>query len=281
MQNVYSEQELHTIILPLAKKISKLYKKNKTVIIAIQGGQGTGKSVLSTFLKAYLFGIGYKVQRFSIDDFYTSDKHRHGLKKKYKNNPFYQISRGMPGTHRVTLLHKTLQKIRKGKSFDIPIFDKSIHEAHGDILPNSIHVTGRQDFIFFEGWCVGMPVVSSKSLQNTCKKHRIKLKILDPELKHHKIVLRYLKSYQKLWKCIDYTIMLKPDSVSSIKQWRNQQEEELKQKKGQGMSKEQISNFVEPYLPFTYLCYDKIKPNLRILIDKTHRFYKLESKNST
>ena len=122
---VFSEQELKKVILPLARKITNLYKKGETTIIGIQGGQGTGKTTLVNFLKEHLISVGYKVESFSIDDFYFSYKKRKQLAKKNKNNPFYQIPRGMPGTHKIRELKGVLTKSKQGKSFQIPIFDKS------------------------------------------------------------------------------------------------------------------------------------------------------------
>ena len=130
---IYSERELKEVILPLAKKITRLYNEKKTVFVGIQGGQGTGKTTLVHFLKAHLQATGYKVKSFSIDDFYTSSFHRQRLANTLIDNPFYQIRRGMPGTHRVKVLNNVLKKAKQGKSFIIPIFDKSLNRAWGDL----------------------------------------------------------------------------------------------------------------------------------------------------
>ena len=106
-----------------------------------------------------------------------------------------------------------------------------------------------------------------------CRKNKIDLLKLDPELQYSKVVLQFATKYQKLWTFIDYFIMLKPQSSELHKRWRTQQEEELRAKTGKGMSKVDVQRFVDVFLPFTYLCYEEVKANVKILIDQKHRMY--------
>ncbi len=275
--SVYTKEEIRRILAPLANSIISRIKKSRisgrTLIVGIQGGQGTGKTTLVTFLKKYLSAKGYRVEAFSIDDFYKTWKERLALARKYPQNPYYHISRGLPGTHRVELLRSVLQKLKAGKSAELPVFDKSLRHAQGDVSPATRKVRGRNDIILFEGWCLGLPVISLKELSRIGKKHAIPLKKLDPTRKHSAVVLRFLKEYQPLWKQIDYMIMLKPDSSRLHFQWRWQQEKELKKKTGRGMTKQQVERFVQPYLPFTYACYEKVKADAVLRIDKEHSIY--------
>lgn len=274
VKSLYTQRELEQFLVPLAEQIISLHKPKSTVIVGIQGGQGTGKTTLSTFLQHLLSHLGYAVQHFSIDDFYETYAYRKTLAKKLKNNPFYDISRGMPGTHRVKYLWSVLQRAKAGKRFSIPVFDKSLHHAQGDVSTKTIPVTGRQDFILFEGWCLGMPTVSSETLMTICKKNKIPLKNIDHSLQYHKKVLFFLKPYQLIWKKIDYFVMLKPDSLELHKQWRLQQERELQQKTGRGMSKKEVHSFVDVFLPFTYVCYEKVKADIVLYINKKHNLYR-------
>jgi D-glycerate 3-kinase len=273
---VYSRKELDKVILPLVKKIVKKYNPGKTVIVGISGGQGTGKSCLAEFVKEDIKVAGYNVTSFSIDDFYNTFKQRKNLARKLGGNPFYQISRGMPGTHRVKMLEKVLQRAKKGKSLIIPKFDKSLHSAWGGISKEKLKINKKQDFIILEGWCLGMPYLSSKKFIDFCKKKKFDLKWIDPGLVSHKEVLKQSRSYLKLWKLIDYMVLLKADSLDLHEKWRYQQEFELKQKTGKGMSKEEIYNFVNVYLPFTLLCSEKVKSNVKIMINKKHEFYEIK-----
>jgi len=271
----FTKEEEKRIIVPIAERLSRSHQQGTTTIVGIQGGQGTGKTTIVKILEKHLRKQRFKVQSFSIDDYYKSWRERKALQEKYPANPFYQISRGLPGTHRVKFLLETLQKAKAGKDFDIPIFDKSLYDGKGDVLSKIRKVKGRQDFVILEGWCVGMPEVSSQKLVEICKRNQINLKKLDPKLQEHKVVLHFVKDYQPLWKLLDYQIMLKADSPEVHKKWRLLQEKRLKDKKGQGMSKQEVHAFVEPFLPFTYVCYDLIKPDVKVLIDEKHNFYRI------
>lgn len=273
--SIYSSQEIRSILFPLLHQLKSQYQPGKTQIIGIQGGQGTGKTTLVRFLEEGLRRLGYRVVSFSIDDFYTSYAERKQLSKKYPGNPFYHISRGLPGTHRVDYLLKTLKALKAGKPTTLPVFDKSLHQAAGDISKKTIPVRGRQDFVLFEGWCVGIPAVSSAEFIRTCRKRGVLLRKLDPLLVNHKTVLQFIKKYQPVWKFLNYFIMLQPTSLELHQKWRLQQEQELKQKTGRGMTKKEIDEFVEPYLPFTCLSYERIKPNVKILVNEWHKFYKM------
>ena len=276
----FTKEEEERIIVPIVEKLHKIHKKGTTIIVGLQGGQGTGKTTIVKFLGKHLQKQGFKVQSFSLDDFYKTYKERQQLQQKYPNNPFYQISRGLPGTHRVNFLLETLQKIKAGKNFEIPIFDKSLYDGKGDILSKTRKVKGRQDFLILEGWCVGMPEVSSQNFLEICNRNNINIKKIDPKLQAHKVALNFTKEYQPIWKLLDYQIMLKADSPEMHKKWRLLQEKRLKVAKGEGMNKKEVHAFVEPFLPFTYVCYDLIKPDVKVLIDEKHRFYRIVFRNS-
>lgn len=275
----FTKEEEKRIIVLIAEKLQKIHRKGATTIVGIQGGQGTGKTTIIQFLEKQLKKKEFKVQSFSIDDFYKTWKERKELQRKYSSNPFYQISRGLPGTHRVKLLLATLQKAKAGKDFEIPIFEKSLYGGKGDVLSKTRKVKGRQDFVILEGWCVGIPEVSSQKFLKICKRNNINIGKIDYEKQHHKVVLSFVKEYQPIWKLLDYQIMLKADSPEVHKQWRLLQEKKLKEKKGQGMGKKEVSAFVEPFLPFTYICYDLITPDVKVLIDEKHNFYRITFKN--
>ena len=106
--------KLNTFYLPLSEWIYSTYKKdNRTKIIGLSGGQGAGKSTITEILKFILKRkYGLELCIFSIDDFYKTKAER---KKMSKNVHSLFITRGVPGTHDVSLLQKTLTNLKKKK----------------------------------------------------------------------------------------------------------------------------------------------------------------------
>lgn len=275
----YSPEQRERCLDPLVQTIRDLRKNGQTVIVAIQGGQGTGKTTLASYLVGRLSTEGYRVVSFSIDDFYTSFEDRRNLAAQHPGNPYYQLPRGMPGTHRTTLLYNTLSGLKGGKDVDLPVFDKSVRQAHGDIAEDVVPVRGRQDFIIFEGWCIAMPAATSEELIDICRRqHLFDISPL-PSAEHRNAVLAHLAAYQPLWKLIDFLVMLRPDSPQLHEGWRLEQEKDLIARTGDGMQEEQVCELVRHFLPFTYLCYEKISPNTCIWISKTHSFYEITTPN--
>ena len=92
------EKMIRSFLIPVSEWISKKTNKKKTLIIGLAGGQGSGKttisSILSIILKKY-----FKLNVFiiSIDDFYKTREDRKTLSKK--KHPLL-ITRGVPGTQR-------------------------------------------------------------------------------------------------------------------------------------------------------------------------------------
>ncbi|MBD3249135.1 hypothetical protein GF336_03760 [Candidatus Woesearchaeota archaeon] len=268
----YSKKEFDNFIASLVEKIIEKYDKNKTSIIGIQGGQGTGKTTLVKYLKNILDKLNYSSISFSIDDFYKSYDERTSLAKKFKDNPFYQIARGMPGTHRIEYLSEVFDKIKKGEKFKIPIFDKSLHDAAGDIS-GEVKAEKRPDFVFFEGWILGMPCIEPKELLKICRNHDVDTSWFD--VSDLKDMMNFCSGYERLWDYLDMFIVLKAEELELHYKWRYEQEVSLKKKKGKGMSKEEVYDFVKHYIPITLLIYQKAKPDLKLKIDKKHEFFEI------
>ena len=118
--------KLNKFYLPLSEWIYSIYNKDrKTKIIGISGGQGAGKSTITGILKLILkkkYGLNICV--FSIDDFYKKKSDR--LKMSKRTHPLF-ITRGVPGTHDIALINKTIKKLKQKKfrTVLIPKFDKS------------------------------------------------------------------------------------------------------------------------------------------------------------
>ena len=132
-QDVLSEpfrnkiSQLNDFFLPISKMIYQVYSKdNKTKIIGLTGGQGSGKSTISNILKIILKeNFNLETVIFSIDDFYKTLKER---KNMSKNISSLFLTRGVPGTHDTKMLLKCITKLKKYKFTKtvIPRFDKAL-----------------------------------------------------------------------------------------------------------------------------------------------------------
>jgi D-glycerate 3-kinase len=272
----YSSDQLTCCIEPLVRRIQGLHKNGTTVIAGIAGGQGTGKTTLAGYLAKKLSDEGNRVVSFSIDDFYTTNKSRQRLSAQYPGNPFYELPRGMPGTHRVSALYDALSRLKNGDDVDLPVFDKSANRGRGEVTGRVAVVRGRQDFVLFEGWCIGMPKTTSEEMIEACRRQHLSDFHPLPAPDDIMAVLSHLGPYQKIWKFIDFLVMLQPDSLGLHEKWRLDQEKELIARTGAGMSAEQVTNMVRRFLPFTCLCNDKCAPDLCIRINKGHDYYGLQ-----
>ena len=263
--------------LPLSKWIYSVYEKDKKIkIIGLSGGQGAGKSTITSILKLILKSrYGLELCIFSIDDFYKTRNER--IKMSEKVHPLF-ITRGVPGTHDINLINMTIKQLKKKKfkSVLIPKFDKSIDNR----LKKSkwIKVKKQPDIIIFEGWCVGARNQKSNFLK---KPLNIVEKKYDANLRWRKKVNHHLKTnYKKLFNKIDKLVYLKAPSFNHIFHWRLHQEQKLKltSKSKRIMSKSKIKEFIMFYERITRQMmkdFSKIS-DLTIFLDKKHRSTKMK-----
>lgn len=270
---VYTESQIKEYVDPLVKNIQKLISSDRTVIIGVAGGLGCGKSTLSSFVMDRLRTGGHSAENFSIDDFITSYEDRQKMAAEHQGNPFYQIYRAMPGTHRVDDLYKVLEEVKDGRDFELPIFDKSLREGWGDISPETKKVTGRQDVVIFEGWLVGTPYVSSERFIGACERNGVDLRAIDPKLEHHKMLLSEIRNYQKLWGFLDYLVMLKAESNELHHKWRY--EAEITKAKENARPEKEVHKYVDIFMPLIIAGYEFARPDVTITLDKNHKFSKI------
>jgi len=269
--------KLNKFYLPLSEWIYSIYKKDKKIkIVGLSGGQGAGKSTITGILKFILrrkYGLDLCV--FSIDDFYKTKAER---KKMSKNiHPLF-LTRGVPGTHDLSLINKTIKKLRKRnfKTVFIPKFDKSIDDRSRKSKWQKIK--NPPNVIIFEGWCVGAKHQKSSDLKKSLNLIERKY---DLDLSWRKTVNNCLKNqYKKLFNKIDKLVYLKAPSFDYIFKWRLLQEKKMKLtlKSKKIMSKSQIKEFIMFYERITKHMmknYSKIS-DLTVFLDKSHRSKKMK-----
>ena len=269
--------KLNTFYLPLSRWLYSIYVKDKkTKIVGLSGGQGAGKSTITAILKFILQKeYGLKICIFSIDDFYKTKNERIKMSKQVHH---LFLTRGVPGTHDVNLLNKTLKELKrkKFKRVLIPKFDKSIDDRSK--MNKWQKVENRPHIIIFEGWCVGAKHQKNIDLVKPLNKVE---RMHDPKCKWRKAVNNSLKNqYKKIFKKVDKMIYLKAPNFDYILKWRWLQEQKMKltSKNKRTMSKQQVREFIMFYERITrqmMIDFPKIS-DLTVFLDKKHRSKKIK-----
>ena len=243
---------LKSYLIPASFWITKKLNKNSPLIIGLAGGQGTGKttitSIISLILKKY---FKLDVFKISIDDFYKTRNERKKL--SITKHPLL-MTRGVPGTHDYRIICEFFKKVKNKKfnSLKLPKFDKSKDDRCRKKL--WYKVNSRPDVIILEGWCVG---AKSQNNSQIAKPINSLEKIKDPDLVWRKYVNTQLKiHYKNLFKQLNEIIYLKANNFRELQKWRIKQEKALwlksKNKKNlRIMSRADIINFMQTYQRIT------------------------------
>ena len=218
--------------------------------MGLSGGQGSGKTTVSTILKIILKKFfKRRIYVSSIDDFYKTSKER--SKMSGKIHSLFK-TRGVPGTHDIGLIinfFKIIMK-KKFKKIKLPKFEKAID----DRIKKKywINVKYKPEIIILEGWCVG-----AKPQPNYLIKKPINIleKYEDKDSKWREFVNTKLKKeYKKLFNMIDHFIFMKIPNFKMVFKWRLLQENKLKKKSHsnkKNMSYNEIKRFIMFYQRIT------------------------------
>ena len=242
------DKMLKSFLIPICFWIVKKTNNKKPYFVGLAGGQGTGKTTISSIIKIILEKyFKLKVFKISIDDFYKTRKERSLLSNKI--HPML-MTRGVPGTHDVKLMLDFFKKSKnkKFKSIKLPIFNKAVDDR--SLKKNWYNIKEQPDVIIFEGWCVGAKAEINKTLKKPINSlERIK----DQNLIWRKYVNEQLKTkYKKLYSQLNCMIYLKAKNFSLLQKWRLKQEHKLwlntKNKTSHKiMSKGDVINFMQTY----------------------------------
>ncbi|WP_454716610.1 kinase [Caulobacter segnis] len=210
-------------------------------VLGVCGAQGSGKSTLAEGLTQRLTAKGLRAATLSIDDLYLSRAERARLGKMVHS--LFE-TRGVPGTHDAEAGVRLLDEIREGRDVVLPRFDK----ATDDPAPTGTPVKGPLDVLVFEGWCVGARAQDDAALTapvNALEAER------DPNLVWRRFVnLALATDYADLFVRIDRLVLLAAPGFEVVRDWRIQQEHELRRRVGEGgrtMSDDEIGVFIQHY----------------------------------
>jgi D-glycerate 3-kinase len=276
------DRMIKSFLIPVSFWISKRVKKKKPLIVGLAGGQGSGKttisSILSIILKKY-----FKLNVFviSIDDFYKTRKDRKILSK---NKHPLLMTRGVPGTHDIKLILNFFRKIKSKKfsTLEVPRFNKSIDDRYKKNL--WYRIKSKPDVIIFEGWCVGARAQSNSQLKKPINSIE---KVYDQGAKWRAYVNNQLKTkYKTLFKQLDGLLYLKAKNFNLLREWRLKQERKLwvktKNKKNlKIMSSGDVINFMQTYQRITQQMFkDALRSSSIIMnLNSNHQIEKIKFKN--
>ncbi|MEE4202047.1 MAG: hypothetical protein V2I45_00320 [Halieaceae bacterium] len=237
--------------LPLINTIdSHRREADRPILIAINGSQGSGKSTLAALLEMALPRIcGLSAHSRSLDDFYLTRAERVALAAKV--HPLL-ATRGVPGTHDVALMGRTLTALRQSSgTLAVPAFDK----ASDDRLPSDAweQVVTPVDVMIWEGWCLGVPPQPENALTTPINQLEAEE---DPGGDWRRYVNDALaRDYQPLFAEVDLWVMLAAPNFDCVHRWRNEQEQKLQALRGTGhaglMSTAEVGRFVQFYQRLT------------------------------
>ena len=242
------EKMIKSFLIPISFWIAKKVEKKKPYIVGLSGGQGTGKTTISSIISIILSKyFKLNVFKISIDDFYKTREERFLLSKK--EHPLLMV-RGVPGTHDINIMLDSFKKLKrkKFKSIKLPRFNKAIDDRYNKKLWYS--VKRRPDVIIFEGWCVGAKAEKNNTLKTPVNSLE---KLNDQKLIWRRFVNKQLKSkYKQLYDQLNCLLFIKSKKFSLLRQWRIKQEKKLRLKKKRSnnlkiMSDKEIVNFMQTY----------------------------------
>ena len=270
---------IRSFLIPICFWISKKAKKKGPLIVGLAGGQGSGKttisSILSLILKKY---FKLKVFKISIDDFYKTKKQREILSKDKHS---LLLTRGVPGTHDIKIMLDFFRKIKTKnfKSLKLPKFNKANDDRYKK--KHWYKLKSRPDVVIFEGWCVG---AKPQSLRLLKKPINALEKAYDKSLKWRRFVNLQLKTnYKKLYSQLDSLLYLKVKNFNLLKKWRIKQEEKLwlkakSRKNLKIMNKKEVINFMQTYQRITEQMFKDAPKYSSIImnLNKNHQIHKIK-----
>ena len=272
---------IKSFLIPISFWIAKKVNKKKTLIIGLAGGQGSGKTTISSILTLILQKyFRLNVFKVSIDDFYKTRRERKIM--SITKHPLL-MTRGVPGTHDIDLMLKFFKKV-KSKNFinlEIPKFNKAIDDRYKKNLWYKLKF--KPDVVIFEGWCVGAKAQTNKQLKTPINSLE---RVYDQSIKWRSYVNIQLKTkYNILFKQLDGLLYLKAKNFNILRNWRLKQERKLwvqtKNKKNlKIMSSGDVINFMQTYQRITQQMFkDAIKVSSVIMIlNNNHQIQNIKFK---
>jgi len=266
--------------LPCAAWLADLHQ-NQTLVIGLNGAQGSGKSTLTGILATLLEkGFNKNVATLSIDDLYKTQEQRQAMAETI--HPLF-ATRGVPGTHDIDMGLQLLSDLKLSEinnDIYIPRFNKLTDDRHTKEQWQKI--SSPVDIILFEGWCVSATSEHEDVLAeaiNTLEENE------DPDStwRHH-VNQQLAGPYQELFSHIDILLMLVIPDIKYIYEWRLVQEQKLKQSDSANdwsiAPDMELEHFIMNFERITRACLKEMpeRADIALELDGHHQISKVRTK---
>lgn len=191
--------------------------QDRVPVVAVAGAQGAGKTTITDAFRAQRDGVVI----VSLDDYYLTKAERETLARDV--HPLF-ATRGVPGTHDVAALHKTLSALMDADETSVtPIrqFDK----LTDDTKPAPRDFVGAPSLIVVEGWCLSaLPQAEDQvtapinALERDEDKNAVWRLTVNDKLRD---------PYRGLFARFDRVLYLQAPNFEIVQSWREQQERGL------------------------------------------------------
>ncbi len=209
------------------------------ILAGLAGAQGSGKSTMAPRVAQRLEDAGLRAAVLALDDFYLTRAERAQMARTV--HPLL-ATRGVPGTHDIALLTRTLDRLLAGDNVQIPRFDKATDDRTADIR----EIAGPVDVVLLEGWCIGarpQPEAALADPVNDLERRE------DADGRWRTWVNdRLATDYAALFGRLGLRILLRAPSFDVVLRWRTEQEQQLL---FGGMKTPAIKRFIDHYQRIT------------------------------
>ena len=250
-------------------------------VVGVYGAQGSGKSTLVACLAGVLRAhAGLRVAVLSLDDFYLTRAHR--MRVAARLHPLF-TTRGVPGTHDVPLLLRTLDLLldeemaapqtdphagggEVTRRIPVPRFDK----ARDDRAQDVDEVTAPVDVVLLEGWCLAVPPEPPDRLEVPCNDLE---EAQDQDGRFRRCVNhRLAHDYATLAQRVDWLLALLVGSFEVSSEHRLAQEHQLRAQGGGGMSDPEVTAFMQRFERVTRWALTTMgeRADLAVELDEAH-----------
>ena len=257
--------------LPLANSIVSWAEQKQGVplVVGVNGAQGTGKSTLSKVLALALENNHQlKSAVISIDDIYLTQLER--IKLSEDVHPLFK-TRGVPGTHDVSLGIELIKKLQNKIPVEIPVFDKAVDDRAASGKWSRVDFA--VDVIILEGWCVGAIAQTAQALMDPCNSLE---ENEDPDATWRTYSNEQLAvPYKELFYLFDKLVMLKAPDFDCVYEWRSTQEEKLRMRTTEGQSHSimddaQLKRFIMHYERLSRWMFEEMPKRVDCLLELNH-----------